>query len=175
MLPDPAIIATNRRYLALSIALPTLAIAIPLWRIPITGTAQGREAHFRAKAPVILGLLLFNGLMAIGLRERALPIVANAVLGAREESRAVTVVEARPRSGLRGCGAKIVVLLDPGTGRHYDLCRMPKELAEKARPGDRLILHGRTAGYGLVLKAAALILRPRETAQLPSRQRLTIG
>lgn len=175
VLPDPAILAANRKYLMVTILLPTLAMALPIWRAAITGDAKGTRTHLNVKAPIILGLLLFNGLMAVSLPERALPIVANLALGAHDERREVVVVEAKPRSGQRGCGAKIVVLLDRGTGREYDLCHMPRALAEKARPGDRLVLHGLSAGYGLVLERATHFPRRREQAQLPSRQRLTIG
>jgi len=175
VLPDPAIVEANRRFISLSILLPTLVIGLPLWRAPITGGAGGRLDHFKAKGPALLGLLMFNGLMAVNLPERALPILASWVMPGHVDSRAVTVVAAKPRSGQRGCGAKIVILLNPATGRQYDLCHMPHDVARKARPGDGLILHGTSAGFGLVLERATLIPQPDDSAQLPSRQRLTIG
>lgn len=164
VLPDPAILEANRKYLWMTILVPTLAMAIPIWRAAITGDMQDRATHLKLKAPIILGALLFNVLMAISLPERALPIVANIALGAQEESREVIVLEAKPRSGQRGCGAKIVVLLDRETKRDYDLCHMPRHLAEMAVPGDRLVLHGLSAGYGLVLKRATIFPQRRSGA-----------
>ena len=156
VLPDPSIIEANRKYIIVTILLSTLVMGLPIVRARLSDGARDRLTHFRVKVPIFLGLLMFNGLAAVNLPERALPIAANWVLGDREESREVLVVEAKPRSGQRGCGAKIVVLLTPETGRRYDLCHMPKPIAEAARPGDKLLLHGQSSGYGLVLERATL-------------------
>ena len=156
VLPDPSIIEANRKYIIVTILLSTLVMGLPIVRARLSDGARDRLTHFRVKVPIFLGLLMFNGLAAVNLPERALPIAANWVLGHREESREVLVVEAKPRSGQRGCGAKIVVLLTPETGRRYDLCHMPKSIAEAAHPGDTLLLQGQSAGYGLVLERATL-------------------
>ncbi len=156
VLPDPSILEANRKYLTGTILLSTLVMSLPLLRARLSDDTRDRLTHFRVKAPILLGLLMFNGLMAMSLPERALPIAANWVLGDREESREVLVVESKPRSGQRGCGTKIVVVLNPETGRRYDLCHMPKTIAEAARPGDKLLLHGQSSGYGLVLERATL-------------------
>ena len=83
VLPDPSILEANRKYLTGTILLSTLVMSLPLLRARLSDDTRDRLTHFRVKAPILLGLLMFNGLMAMSLPERALPIAANWVLGRR--------------------------------------------------------------------------------------------
>lgn len=157
VIPDPAILDANRSWFALSLLLVSLPLAIPILRAPITGDATTWTDHLRAKWAHVLGVVMFNGLIVLVLPERGLPILANAALGAGWETRPYTVVSAAAKSGLRGCGARIEILLNPATGRTYGLCGIPKGVAGQARPGDTLLVLGRSAGYGLVIKRVMLM------------------
>lgn len=152
VIPDPAILDANRSWFALSLLLVSLPITIPILRAPITGDATTWTDHLRAKWAHVLGVVMFNGLIVLALPERGLPILANAALGASWETRPYMVISATAKSGLRGCGARIEILLNPATGRTYGLCGMPKIIAERARPGDTLNVLGKTSGYGLVIE-----------------------
>ena len=176
VIPHPAIIEANRSYFALSLLLLSLPIAIPVLRTPITGDGTAWTDHLRAKWAAMLGLVMFNSLIVLVLPERGLPILANAALGASLETRPYTVVSSKPKSGLKGCGAKMVILLNPETGRTYGLCGMSKAIAERAAPGDTLHVLGKTSGYGLVIQRVMVTKVPDAPAPQPwSRQRLTIG
>lgn len=156
VIPDPEIIEANRKYLPLSALLASLPLCLLIATQPIT---NGRTLidHLRAKGPLVLVFVVINGLICIALPERGLPILANAVLDAKPETRSYRVVSAKPRSGLRFCGAKVVIELDPATGRRFDLCHMPVEIAKRAMPGDELYFHGKSAGFGLTPEGITLL------------------
>lgn len=146
VIPEPAIIEANRKYIVLTLLLSILPLGTFLALAPITNGST-RQDHLRVKLPVLLGLLLGNGLAAVVLPERVLPKVANAVLGASWETRPYAVVSSTAKSGLKGCRVKVVILLNPATGRKYDLCGVSKTIAERARPGATLNVLGKTSGY----------------------------
>jgi hypothetical protein len=155
VIPEPAIVEANRRYLVLTTLLSLLPMGAFLAAAPISNGKTFMD-HVRAKWFLFLGFGLINGFAVMDVMERGLPIVANAVLGAKLEIRSYKVISAKPKSGLRGCGAKVVILLNPETDRSYDLCRMPQEIAERARSGDMLDVLGKSAGFGMTIERLQL-------------------
>lgn len=156
VIPDPDIIEANRKYLPLSAFLASLPFGLHIATRPIT---DGRTLidHLRAKGPLLLTFVGINGLICVALPERGLPILANAVLDAKPETQSYRVISAKPRSGIRFCGAKVEIELDPATGRRFDLCHMPVEIAKRAKPGDALYFHGRSAGFGMTPEGIMLL------------------
>ena len=156
VIPDPTIVEANREYLLLSAFLASLPLGLHIATRPIT---QGRTLidHLRAKGPLLLSVIAVNGLVCLALPERGLPILANALGDAKPEARSYRVISARPMSGLKFCGAKVVIELDPETGRRFDLCHMPVNIAERAKPGDTLYFSGKSAGFGLTPERVMLL------------------
>jgi hypothetical protein len=155
VIPEPAIVEANRRYLILTCLLTLLPLGALLAAHPISDGSTLTD-HFRAKVFPLLGIGLIHGLACIVLPERGLPIVANALLEAKLEIQSFQVTSAKPKSGLRGCGAKMVILLNPETGRNYDLCRVPVKIAERAKSGDLLDVLGKSSGFGLTIEGFKL-------------------
>lgn len=151
VIPEPAIVEANRRYLVLTTLLSLLPVGAFLAAAPISD-GKTLPDHVRAKWFLFLGFGLITGFAVMDVTERGLPIVANAVLESKLEIRSYKVISAKPKSGLRGCGAKIVILLNPETGRSYDLCRVPIKIAERAKGGDMLDILGRSAGFGMTIE-----------------------
>lgn len=156
VIPDPTIVEANREYLLLNAFLVSLPLGLHFAARPIT---QGRTLidHLRAKGPLLLSVIAVNGLVCLALPERGLPILANALCDAKPEARSYRVISARPMSGLKFCGAKVVIELDPETGRRFDLCHMPVNIAERAKPGDTLYFSGKSAGFGLMPERVMLL------------------
>lgn len=156
VIPDADILGWNRRWVSVTIAVATLPFAMLVAKARLSGGAVDRASHLRAKVPVILGLLLFNGLLAVMLPERVLPLVTNALSNRPESARSYLITEAKARSGLRGCGARIVVHVAGPDSRTYGLCRMPADLSSRAEPGDTLLLFGRDGRFGMTYSRVAL-------------------
>lgn len=155
VVPKPVIVETNRSYLVWTIILSIVPLSVLIAAQPIIG-GQTLMDHVRVKRLMLLGLGAANGAACIALPERGLPIIANAVLEAKLETQSYQVISAKAKSGLRGCGAKVVVLLNPETGRSYDLCRVPVNIAERAKSGDMLDVIGTSAGFGMTIEGFKL-------------------
>jgi hypothetical protein len=151
VIPEPVIVEANRRYLVWTVLLSLLPLGAFLAAAPISDGKTFMD-HVRAKWFLLLGIGLFNGFAFIDLPERGLPILANALFEAKLEVQSYQVISAKPKSGLRGCGARVVILLNPETGRSYGLCRVPIKIAERAKSGDMLDVLGRSAGFGLTIE-----------------------
>lgn len=155
VIPEPAIVEANRRYLVLTCFLTLLPWGALLAAHPISYGSTLTD-HVRAKWFLLLSIGLVHGLACIALPERGLPIVANALLEAKLEIQSYQVISSKPKSGLRGCGAKVVILLNPEPGRNYDLCRVPVTIAERTKSGDMLDVIGKSAGFGMTIEGFKL-------------------
>lgn len=137
----------------LTLPLTTLVLAAPLLAIirsmTWTGGTGGLDSPTGQRVMLIASGLLVCGLIAWQVQTKAFVWGWNRLTEAPIRAQAFTVLEAKPRSGLKGCGARIIARAQDRPEEKIDLCNYSRDFVASLKPGDTIATLARESRFGM--------------------------
>ena len=147
--PSPEWRAAGWFWLPLTTALLFLPILPAILIRRYSGGSGGIDSPLGQRIVLLLGGLGVSILFAWQFQTKTLVWGWNKITGAAVGMQTFVVAKAEPRSGLRGCHARIIAFAKDRPEATFDLCNYPRTFVETLSPGDVLSATARTSYFGL--------------------------
>lgn len=156
VVPDQRLIAFLVQYGWL-VTLAVTALCLPaIMSARVAGSAEPRAAmlaRFKAVAGGAVAAGLFVATFALG----TLPYGWNVIAQAPERVKIFIVKRVAAGTGGKGCRWNVNVVPEEPGAYSTTLCRVNNSVIGRAKPGDRLVLHGQIGPFGMTYNAATLL------------------